>query len=64
MRIVFGLMSLLIVLAVVGTLGKKQLQALGQIGTTATRAPTDAEGKSVSDAVMGRARDGDRKSVV
>ena len=58
MRIVFGLMSLLIVLAVVGTLGKKQLQALGQIGTTATRAPTDAEGKAVTDAVMGRARDG------
>ena len=58
MRIVFGLMSLLIVLAVVGTLGKKQLQALSQIGTTATRAPTDAEGKAVSDAVMGRARDG------
>ena len=58
MRIVFGLMSLLIVLAVVGTLGKKQLQAFGQIGTTATRAPTDAEGKAVSDAVMGRARDG------
>jgi len=58
MRIVFGLMSLLIVLAVVGTLGKKQLQALGQIGTTSTRAPTDAEGKAVTDAVMGRARDG------
>lgn len=58
MRIVFGVMSLLIVLAIVGTLGKKQLQALGQIGTTATRAPTDAEGKAVTDAVMGRAREG------
>ena len=57
MRIVFGLMSLLIVLAVIGTLGKKQLQALGQIGTS-TRAPTDAEGKAVTDAVMGRAREG------
>ena len=57
MRIVFGLMSLLIVLAIVGTLGKKQLQALGQIGTS-TRAPTDPEGKAVTDAVMGRAREG------
>ena len=58
MRMLFGVMSLLIVLAIVGTLGKKQLQALGQIGTTTTRAPTDAEGKAVTDAVMGRARDG------
>ena len=58
MRMIFGVMSLLIVLAIVGTLGKKQLLALGQIGTTTTRAPTDAEGKAVTDAVMGRARDG------
>ena len=58
MRMIFGVMSLLIVLAIVGTLGKKQLQALGQIGTTATRSPTDAEGKAVTDAVMGRARNG------
>ena len=58
MRMIFGVLSLLIVLAIVGTLGKKQLQALGQIGTTSTRAPTDAEGKAVTDAVMGRARDG------
>jgi hypothetical protein len=58
MRLIFGVMSLLIVLAIVGTLGKKQLQALGQIGTTATRAPTDGDAKAVTDAVMGRARDG------
>ncbi len=58
MRIVFGVMSLLIVLAVVGTLGKKQLQALGQIGGSSTRAPTDPDGKAVTDAVLGRARDG------
>jgi hypothetical protein len=55
---IFGVMSLLIVLAIVGTLGKTQLQALGQIGTTATRVPTDNDGKAVTDAVMGRARDG------
>ena len=58
MRMIFGVLSLLIVLAIVGTLGKEQLQALGQIGTTTTRAPADAEGKAVTDAVMGRARDG------
>ena len=58
MRMFFGLVSLLLVLVIVGTLGKKQLQALGQIGTTSTRTPTDAEGKAVTDAVMGRARGG------
>ena len=58
MRMIFGVMSLLIVLAIVGTLGKKQLQALGQIGSTSTRAPTDPAAAAVTDAVMGRARDG------
>jgi hypothetical protein len=58
MRMIFGLMSLVIALAIVGTLGKKQLQALGQIGTTTTRMPTDNDAKAVTDAVMGRARDG------
>jgi hypothetical protein len=58
MRIIFGVMSLLIVLAIVGTLGKKQLQAISQMGATATRTPTDPAAKAVTDAVMGRARDG------
>jgi hypothetical protein len=58
MRMIFGLMSLLIVLAIVGSIGKKQLQALGQIGATTTRAPTDSDAKAVTDAVMGRTRDG------
>jgi hypothetical protein len=58
MRLIFGVMSLLIVLAMVGTLGKNQLQALGRIGTTTTRVPTDSDAKAVTDAVMGRARDG------
>jgi hypothetical protein len=58
MRMIFGVMSLLIALAIVGTVGKRQLQALGQIGTTTTRTPADAEGKAVTDAVMGRARNG------
>ena len=58
MRIIFGLMTLLLALAIVGSLAKNQLQALGQIGSTSTRAPTDAEGKAVTDAVMGRTREG------
>ena len=57
-RMIFGVLSLLIVLAIVGTVGKKQLEALGQIGTMTTRMPTSPEGKAVTDAVMGRARDG------
>jgi hypothetical protein len=58
MRMIFGVMSLLIVLAIVGTLGKKQLQALGQTGSTSTRTPTDPDAKAVTDAVLGRARNG------
>jgi len=57
MRLIFGVMSLLIVLAIVGTLGKKQLQAISQMGSS-TRAPADPATKAVTDAVMGRARDG------
>jgi hypothetical protein len=33
MRMVFGVLSLLVVLAIVGTIGKKQLEAIGGIGT-------------------------------
>ena len=41
MRLIFGVLSLLIVLAIVGTVGKKQLQALNS-GTVTTRASTAA----------------------
>ena len=58
MRLIFGVMSLLIVLAIVGTLAKTQLQAISVMGQTSTRAPTDPAAKAVTDAVMGRARDG------
>jgi hypothetical protein len=58
MRMFFGLISLLLVLVIVGSIGKKQLQSLGQIGNTSTRTPTDRDAKAVTDAVMGRARDG------
>lgn len=38
MRLIFGVMSLLVVLAIVGTLGKTQLEAVGLSGQAATRA--------------------------
>ena len=59
MRLIFGVMSLLVVLAIVGTLGKKQLEAVGLAGQTSTRAAAQgADVKAVSDAVMGSARNG------
>jgi hypothetical protein len=60
MRLVFGVLSLMIVLAIIFNLQKKQLQAFGLGGATATRAEAQgsAETKAVTDAVMGRARDG------
>jgi hypothetical protein len=57
MRLIFGVMSLLVVLAIVGTLGKTQLQALGLAGPTSTRAAAQgADVKAASDAVMRGAR--------
>jgi hypothetical protein len=54
MRLIFSVMSLLVVLAIVGTLGKKQFEALGLAGPTSTRAAAQgADVKAVSDAVMG-----------
>ncbi|MDP1692394.1 MAG: hypothetical protein Q8L49_10685 [Burkholderiaceae bacterium] len=41
MRMIFGVMSLLMALAIVGVLGKTQLQALGQTGATTTRVPAE-----------------------
>jgi hypothetical protein len=41
MRLIFGVLSLLVVLAIVGTVGKKQLQALNS-GTASTRNSTAA----------------------
>jgi hypothetical protein len=38
MRLIFGVLSLLVVLVIVGTVGKKQLDALGMSGQAATRA--------------------------
>jgi hypothetical protein len=59
MRLVFSVMSLLVVLAIVGTLGKKQFEALGLAGPTSTRAAAQgADVKAATDAVMGGARNG------
>lgn len=64
MRIIFGVMSLLVVLAIVGTLGKKQLEAFGLAGQATTRASTQgAETQAVTNAVLGRAREGGAATV-
>jgi hypothetical protein len=42
MRLIFGVMAVLIVLAVVGTLGKTQLEALGLTGQRAADAAKSA----------------------
>jgi len=55
MRIVFGVLSLLLVLAIVGSLGKKQLQALR--GSSATRMSTAASDAGVEMPASGT-RDG------
>jgi hypothetical protein len=38
MRLIFGVVSLLVVLFIIGSLGKKQFEALGLSGQAATRA--------------------------
>jgi hypothetical protein len=38
MRLILGVVSLLVVLAIVGTLGKNQLEAFGRSGQAATKA--------------------------
>ena len=44
MRLIFGVLSLLVVLAIVGSIGKKQLQALnsGTVTTRASKAASEA----------------------
>jgi len=49
MRALFGVVSLLVVLAVVGILATKQLKAVGQLSTTAT-SPTPGGGPPASAA--------------
>jgi predicted lipid-binding transport protein (Tim44 family) len=56
MRMIFGVLSLLIVLAIIGTVGKKQFEAMGLVREATTRsAGQGAEAQAVTNAVMGRA---------
>jgi hypothetical protein len=64
MRIIFGFMALLIVLAIVGTLGKTQLSALGLTNSATTRAVHQgSEAQAVTNAVMGRSATGTAATV-
>ena len=44
MRLIFGVLSLLLVLAVIGSVGKKQLEALGMMGARGDRATVAVPG--------------------
>ncbi|MEP7281686.1 MAG: hypothetical protein ABI696_06880 [Rubrivivax sp.] len=48
LKVIFGALGLLIVLAIVGSLAKNQLGAPGQLGQTATRAADATAGTSDS----------------
>ena len=61
MRLLFGVLSLLVVLAIVGSIGKKQLQALNS-GTVTTRASTAASQAGVDLPPLG-SRDGATLSI-
>ena len=61
MRLIFGVLSLLVVLAIVGSIGKKQLQALNS-GTATTRASTAASQAGVELPPLG-SRDGATLSI-
>jgi hypothetical protein len=56
MKIIFGFMSLVIVLAIIGHLSKTQLSVLGLTDSAKTRAVHQgSEAQAVTNAVMGRA---------
>jgi hypothetical protein len=65
LKVIFGFVGLLLVLAIVGSLAKNQLRAIGQIGQTTTRthappnrdgAVTDGNAGSVAGRAVGGAR--------
>jgi hypothetical protein len=62
LRAIFGVLGLLIVLAIVGSLAKNQLSALGQLGQTTTRvhSPTPPETSGNVGSMAGRAVGGAR----
>jgi hypothetical protein len=68
MRLIFGALSLLLVLAIIGSVGKKQFEALGMRGGAATvavpggvpaasPAPADASVPAQSRAIQNNVRD-------
>jgi hypothetical protein len=64
MKIIFGFMGLVIVLAIIGHLSKTQLSVLGLTGTATTRAVHQgSEAQAVTNAVMGRAAQGGAATV-
>ena len=64
MRLIFGVLSLLIVVAIIGSVAKNQLNATGLIGRTTMRAASQgSDAQTVTDAVMGRAREGGAATV-
>jgi hypothetical protein len=64
MRIIFGFVGLLIVLAIISHLSKTQLSVLGLTGTATTRAASQgSEAQAVTNSVMGRAATGGAATV-
>jgi len=62
LKAIFGFVGILIVLAIVGSLGKKQLQAIDQMGQATARVPSAASpnGGSSVESVAGKAVGGAR----
>ena len=63
LKIIFGFLGLLVVLAIVSSLAKTQLGAIGQIGQTTTRVPaaaSDDSGAGNAGSMAGRAVGGAR----
>jgi len=65
LKVIFGFLGLLVVLAIVSSLAKTQLGAIGQIGQTTTRVlgPTGSDGSAASGSagsMAGRAVGGAR----
>lgn len=62
LKVIFGFLGLLVVLAIVSSLAKTQLGAIGQIGQTATRLPDASApaGDAGTGSMAGRAVGGAR----
>lgn len=62
LKVIFGFLGLLVVLAIVSSLAKTQLGAIGQIGQTTTRLPAGADtgDGSSTGSMAGRAVGGAR----